>query len=78
MRAAENRRVQGRRSRVSSLALTGMFLVTGLLASGVASAEWEGLVEADYTPFQLSLIGGPTQIFKQPVKRPGFSGDSFT
>ena len=44
-----------------------MFLVTGLLASGVASAEWEGLVEADYTPFQLSLIGGPTQIFKRPV-----------
>ena len=51
----------------------GALLLTGLFASGIALAEsdpwgdWDGWADTSFTPLQLSLIGGPTQIFKEKV-----------
>jgi hypothetical protein len=51
----------------------GALLLTGLFASGIALADsdpwrdWDGWADTSFTPLQLSLIGGPTQIFKEKV-----------
>lgn len=73
MRAAKSRRVRGARGRGFSKMAAGVLLLAGLLASGTASAEsnpwrdWDGWAETRFTPLQLSVIGGPTQIFKKKV-----------
>jgi len=70
---AKSRRLQGSRGRTLSKMWAGALLLTGLFASGIALAEsdpwrdWDGWADTSFTPLQLSLIGGPTQIFKEKV-----------
>ena len=73
MSPAKSRRLQGSRGRTLSKMWAGALLLTGLFASGIALAEsdpwrdWDGWADTSFTPLQLSLIGGPTQIFKEKV-----------